>query len=499
MVCSDFRLNHPPPTYKHTFFPTDALLNQTDIGNNNNKFYIIQVLKHDTRDSYIAWNRWGRVGNNGQTSQPEFGNAQSAISAFEKKFYDKTKNKWANRDNFEKQPGKYFLLERDWGDDDTEEVLAATAEAEKGVDSEPVQYPESKLDASVQDLVKLIFNLDLMEKEMTEIGYDAKKMPLGKLTKRTIQLGYLELKKISEELVRVGGPRLSVLKTLSSDFYTIIPHNFGRNVPDVINTPAKLNAKLRMVEALGDIQITTTLLNSKVDRSSNPVDGKYASLKVDMKPVDKKGETFKLVEKYTENTHGHTHQQYKLKVEDVFELSKEDEFDDLGGKLHNRKLLWHGSRITNYVGILSQGLRIAPPEAPVTGYMFGKGVYFADMVSKSANYCCTSRDNSTGLLLLCEVALGDENQLVNANYDADKDTKSKKKHSTWGMGRTKPNPDEYVTLPDGVVVPCGKGVRKTDGPESLEYNEFICYDVRQVRLKYLVKMKFEYKSGGGYY
>ena len=34
-------------------------------------------------------------------------------------------------------------------------------------------------------------------------------------------------------------------------------------------------------------------------------------------------------------------------------------------ELHNRRLLWHGSRTTNYVGILSQGLRIAPPEAPV--------------------------------------------------------------------------------------------------------------------------------------
>ena len=34
-----------------------------------------------------------------------------------------------------------------------------------------------------------------------------------------------------------------------------------------------------------------------------------------------------------------------------------------------RILLWHGSRLTNYVGILNQGLRIAPPEAPVTGYM----------------------------------------------------------------------------------------------------------------------------------
>lgn len=28
-----------------------------------------------------------------------------------------------------------------------------------------------------------------------------------------------------------------------------------------------------------------------------------------------------------------------------------------------------GSRLTNFVGILSQGLRIAPPEAPATGYM----------------------------------------------------------------------------------------------------------------------------------
>ena len=78
-------------------------------------------------------------------------------------------------------------------------------------------------------------------------------------------------------------------------------------------------------------------------------------------------------------------------------------------------------------GILSQGLRIAPPEAPVTGklfritscqktnstmfsfpsgYMFGKGIYFADMVSKSANYCVTSKSNPVGLLLLCDVALG---------------------------------------------------------------------------------------------
>ena len=41
-----------------------------------------------------------------------------------------------------------------------------------------------------------------------------------------------------------------------------------------------------------------------------------------------------------------------------------------------------------------------------TGYMFGKGVYFADMVSKSANYCRTSKSDPMGLMMLCEVALG---------------------------------------------------------------------------------------------
>ena len=49
------------------------------------------------------------------------------------------------------------------------------------------------------------------------------------------------------------------------------------------------------------------------------------------------------------------------------------------------------------------GLRIAPPEAPATGYMFGKGVYFADMFSKSANYAYPSYAMNTGVLVLCEV------------------------------------------------------------------------------------------------
>ncbi len=107
--------------------------------------------------------------------------------------------------------------------------------------------------------------------------------------------------------------------------------------------------------------------------------------------MDKNSDEFKLIEKYVKNTHAQTHKNFHLQIDEVFTLRKEVEEQRYRKDIHNKQLLWHGSRLTNYVGILSQGLRIAPPEAPVTGYMFGKGVYFADMVSKSANYCFTNK------------------------------------------------------------------------------------------------------------
>ena len=69
-------------------------------------------------------------------------------------------------------------------------------------------------------------------------------------------------------------------------------------------------------------------------------------------------------------------------------------------------MLWHGSRFSNFVGILSQGMRIAPPEAPCHGFLFGKGVYFADLIGKSFNYTHPHLSGGTGTFVLCEVAMG---------------------------------------------------------------------------------------------
>ncbi len=100
--------------------------------------------------------------------------------------------------------------------------------------------------------------------------------------------------------------------------------------------------------------------------------------------------------------------------------------------------------------------------------MFGKGVYFADMSSKSANYCFTNRDNNTGILLLCEVALGNMNEKLQADYYASNLPPGK--NSTKGVGRTAPNPSNAVKLSDGVVIPMGPGENTNVPGCSLMYN-----------------------------
>lgn len=75
-----------------------------------------------------------------------------------------------------------------------------------------------------------------------------------------------------------------------------------------------------------------------------------------------------MIEKYATNTHAPTHE-FSLKIIDVLRLDRQGESEKFRADIPNHYLLWHGSRTSNFAGILSQGLRIAPPEAPVTGYM----------------------------------------------------------------------------------------------------------------------------------
>ncbi|KAM0080865.1 hypothetical protein ACKRZS_006975 [Fusarium odoratissimum] len=95
-----------------------------------------------------------------------------------------------------------------------------------------------------------------------------------------------------------------------------------------------------------------------------------------------------------------------------------------------------------------------PITAPVSGYMFGKGIYLADSSSKSAGYCYSMNTGGEALLILCEAALGAMQTLREADYNAGTKAKKNDMHSTWGQGRI--GPRRWVDA--GIVHPSLKGV-----------------------------------------
>lgn len=71
--------------------------------------------------------------------------------------------------------------------------------------------------------------------------------------------------------------------------------------------------------------------------------------------------------------------------------------------------------------------------------MFDKGIYLADMSSKSANYCCPYNSGGQALLLLCEAELGNPMQvLTDASYNAGTTAAQNGNIATWGQGLTAP-------------------------------------------------------------
>ncbi|KAF5730027.1 hypothetical protein HS088_TW20G00397 [Tripterygium wilfordii] len=398
---------------KHQGDIYDATLNQTNRGDNNNKFYAIQALC-------------------------------------------------------------YTWLEMDY---DVDKGLEDQKEPNSIME---IQLQSTKLDPRIADFISLIANIGMMEQQMMGLGYNAKKLPLGKLSKSTIIKGYDVLRRIADFIDQPDKGKLE-------EFYTIIPHDFGfrKMCEFIIDNPYTLKSKLEMLEALGQIEVATSLLEDSIYKQEDTLYSHYHCLCCELIPLEVDSEEFPMIERYIHNTGRDL--RYNIEIVQMFRVSREGENEQFKkfNSTNNRMLLWHGSRLTNWTGILSKGLRIAPPEAPVSGCSFGKGVYFADMFSQSWPYVFNLSPES--VLVLSEVALGDMNELLTCDCYADKLPKGKL--STKGVGRIVPDPSEALILEDGVVVPLGKAVETREPKVDCWQNEYIVYNVDQIRMRYIVRIK----------
>ncbi len=445
-----------------------CVLNLSDISVNANKFYIIQLLERHDNKAYFLFTRSGRVGYKGTEGVDCFIYESDAINAFKDLFKDKTGLSWEDRDNdainFDSSKYQYIKMK-------FEEIESVTSIISKNKVSSKLD-----LDSKVHSLLDVLFNQELYTQTLKQYNVDAQRAPLGSISQTQINRAYKVLKKL-ENLINDKCNNNEEFITTTSEFYSIIPSYFGMSKAPVLNTMSLIENKVELLKILENLEVFKDMSKLTVH------DDQYLALNCQIKPVTI--EEASLLTSYFYNTQGKTHS-IKLKIKDMFAINRiEEEMRYLKWKtLHNRQLLWHGSRLCNFVGILTKGLLLNPgAEIAKTGAMFGYGLYFANCATKSANYMGIS-SGEPGIMILCEVALGTCLKLHHSQHYSSSTLKAPYT-SVQGIGQYTPDEKGYTTQADGLIIPNGILIDQGQ-PGSLLYDEFIVYDQSQVKIKYLI-------------
>lgn len=472
----------------------DATLNQSNImgGNNNNKYYRIQMLQHDKTKNFFLWTRWGRVGESRgtQTKLQSCKDQGTCEKAFAKKFRDKTSNDWDSRDDFEAVMGKYEMLEIDYEakKEDNAEPLVMTLKNKQ----ENVEYLPSTLPEESRKLVELLFEKDMYTDALREFEIDVRKMPLGALSTDQIQKGIVVLEEL-EEVLKAPGNNHRELERLSSKFYTTIPRDFGRQRPPMIASQDMLQKCYDMCNVLLDIEKATTLMSKAEEQTveeeekkilPHPTEAQYASLNAELRLVEEGSNEYEVVSDAFNKTKGTYASTKLLNVWRVDRHGERERFQQVK-HLDNHHLLWHGSSVVVVSAILATGLRIMPH----SGGRVGRGIYLASENGKSQAYTTPESRNKIGCMFLVEAALGkvceiyqDDSSLRRApeGYDSVK-----------ACGRQTPCARKEIKLDEKEVwVAIDRPTDNLKAKHSSFYqDEHLIYNEAQARIRYVITVK----------
>ena len=140
-----------------------------------------------------------------------------ALKEFDKKFKDKSGLSWDDR-SAEPKPKKYTFIEKSYESDDDEDAGAGDQQGED--EGQEGETTKSKLPIQTQRLMELIFNQNHFNSVLEELGYNADKLPLGKLGKSTLKKGFEHLRELAS---LIKHPNLSQNKYGTSQREVSVP------------------------------------------------------------------------------------------------------------------------------------------------------------------------------------------------------------------------------------------------------------------------------------
>eukprot|EP01071_Lankesteria_metandrocarpae_P010198 Lankesteria_metandrocarpae@DN5308_c0_g1_i3.p1 len=511
-------------TRKRRVTDSEAVFTQLASGGHRHKRRRAVAVK-PVQPRYTLFKSWGRVGadnsikNDSMTTNLSH-DLSGALAEFHTKVFQLTGIAWTERRGMQAKPGRYRYVELETDAARTEQMSKPAANF-RSSEELFLSTKTSSLTQELTSVLKMIFSRTEWETSLSTQNFDFSKMPLGSLSKRQLQEGYQILQDLQNIIQEnnIGAQNNTLrwttkIRGATNKFYSAIPHKFTlAQTPPMIDSLPKLRMKIDMIEQLLGVQIAQSIVTDALQQAQeeHPLDYLYRSLQCGLSLMDPSCSEYSLLQRSLRNTHAPTHNAFSMNIKWAFDCRRIGEVERFKADTGNLALLWHGSPLTNWASILSQGLRAAPPQAPVTGYMFDKGIYFADVASKAAQYCQTGTTTDAGLLMLCEVALGTPHYCLAAQSTAKKHCLANGKDHTWGVGKLAPTVGGAEVVWSAVKdanarLQCGTCVENTAVIENaraaedsvndptLLYNEFVVYDESQVVLRYLLVVDFKFKS-----
>lgn len=150
-------------------------------------------------------------------------------------------------------------------------------------------------------------------------------------------------------------------------YYRLLPRpsDFSKGGITPILDHYDLNKEKARLLEIGYVNFSANVLLAAKYRSSeiHTMDYAYRALGCQLTDISEGSAEYKMIDKYMQTTSGHYANTYQ--ISHIFSINRQDEIERFEPFKNNfnRKLLWHGSRTENFMGILKQGLLMKPSRA----------------------------------------------------------------------------------------------------------------------------------------
>lgn len=469
------------PKYPDDFEITKrAVLQVTDIKNNNNKYYGIELheAKGAKSNPFRVFTHYGRTDDletNPDAGAKEcryFDTLAEAKSEYDKIYKSKTAASKGYKELSLASSKIGSQKARGGSSGSVDEKTLAKMKGEDGAPKAPPEKKASTLSTPIQDLVKYIYaeaTNALTTTVNAKITANGIETPLGVLTVGQIEKGEEILAEIHGLIGTKKGTKTK-LEDLSGDFYTAVPHRIGRTrdaiasaiIDDIANIALKQETLQLMKDMLavngdGASGAGNVLFNEQVDEQ-------YGALGAELIALEPGSADW---QQWADHVVKSQVKSKNIKVENVYKVKRAGEWDAFDTAVGNDKMLFHGSRIQNWVGLLTRGILM--PKLVVSlgvnrtdaGWL-GNGIYFGDASCTSAFYT-TPGKKKTRFMAIARVGMGKMAPFTKITYGLNEPPKGF--DSCHGQRNDKKNNSQF------------------------EDDEYVIYRQNQQRLEYLVEFK----------